>query len=373
MATMMIPTTMQLMILLLGQLAAPGAPGTIDSPVGSGAKGASGDGGPAASARLDQPFDVAFDRAGNLFFSDTNNHKIRRVDARTGAISTVAGSGKKGFAGDGGPATACAMDEPYGLAIDADGTIYFADRLNARVRKIDAKSGMISTVAGGAGKTFSGDGGLASESGLVEPNGVALDGKGRLLIADVADHRIRAVDLATGRISTFAGDGKGRHAGDGGPAAKCSIFGARAVEVGPDGTVWILERQGNTLRSIDPATGIITRRAGTGKKGATGDGGPSLEATMNGPKELCLDARGRVLIVDTENQTIRRFDPSSGTITTVAGNGKRGGKGDGGPATAAELDRPHGVAVGSDGAIWIGDTNNHRLRRVAPEAADRSE
>ena len=170
----------------------------------------------------------------------------------------------------------------------------------------------------------------------------------------------------TGTIATFAGTGQGKHAGDGGPATAASIAGARAVEVAPDGTVLILERQGNTLRAVDPTTGTITTRAGTGAKGYSGDGGPATAATFNGPKELAVDAAGNVFIVDTENHAIRRIDAQTGTISTVAGSGRRGGQGDGGPATSAELDRPHGVAVAPDGALYIGDTDESpRAPRLA--------
>ncbi len=156
------------------------------------------------------------------------------------------------------------------------------------------------------------------------------------------------------------------HDGDGGPADQASIWGARAVDVGPDGSVYILEREGNRLRVVNPKTGIITTLAGTGTKGYTGDGGPALTATFNGPKELAVDSKGNIWIVDTENHVIRRIDVLTRTIQTVAGNGQPGGDGDGGPATRARLNRPHGVAVGPDGSCWIADTNNHRVRLVEP-------
>ncbi|HEY2158958.1 MAG TPA: hypothetical protein VGH33_25230 [Isosphaeraceae bacterium] len=339
-------------------------PRSGENVAGTGRAGDSGDGGPAQSAGLNQPFDVAYDAKGNLFLSDTGNHRVRRIDLRSGTITTVAGTGKKGFGGDGGPATDALLDEPYGLAVDERGNLYFADRLNRRIRTIDAETGRIRTVAGDGSKAFSGDGGPAIAAGLVEPNGVALDGKGRLYIADVADHRVRVVDLGTGKIATFAGDGRGRHSGDEGPAASASIHGARAVEVGPDGTVWILERQGNTLRAVDPKTGVITTRAGTGRTGYSGDGGPAVECRFNGPKELCLDRAGNIYVVDTENHAIRRIDAATGRITTVAGDGHRPAPGAEQPATADRLDRPHGVVVAADGSIVIGDTGNHRIRKV---------
>jgi DNA-binding beta-propeller fold protein YncE len=339
----------------------------ITTAVGTGQAGYSGDGGPAAKARLNMPFDVAFDAAGNLYLSDTFNHCVRRVDAKTGVITTVAGDGTKGFSGDGGPATSARMDEPYGIVLDKAGNLFIADRLNRRVRRVDGATGLISTVAGDGSKAFSGDGGPAPRAGLVEPNGVALDPEGRrLFIADVADHRIRVVDLSTEMIDTFAGTGQGRHSGDGGPARRAGIAGARAVEVGPDGTVYVLERQGNSLRAVDPKTGHIATIAGTGAKGSSGDGGLAKDATFNGPKELTLDRIGNILIVDTENHLIRKIDIGSGTLTMVAGSRRQGGDGDGGPATAGRLARPHGVAVGPDGAIFIGDTENHRIRKVGP-------
>jgi DNA-binding beta-propeller fold protein YncE len=340
----------------------------ITTEAGTGRQGYGGDGGPATSALLNQPFDVAFDSRGDLYFSDTFNHRIRKVEGRTGVIRSVAGSGKPGFSGDGGPATDAMMNEPYGVVLDNQGNLYFADRLNRRVRKVDAGTSLISTIAGTGQAESSGDGGPANRAALVEPNGVALDPSGHhLYIADVAAHRIRTVDLATGRMSTFAGTGRARHDGDGGTAARASIWGARAVDVGSDGTVYILEREGNSLRAVDPASRVITTIAGTGSKGYSGDGGPATQAGFNGPKELAVDRRGQVWVVDTENHAIRVVDPVSRMIPTVAGSGKPGGDGDGGAARTARLDRPHGVAVGPDGSIWIADTNNHRLRKVTIE------
>jgi DNA-binding beta-propeller fold protein YncE len=339
----------------------------ITTAAGTGQTGDSGDGGPAVSARLNMPFDMAFDFQGHLFFSDTFNHRIRRIDRTTGTITTVAGTGHAGFSGDGGAAVQAQFNEPYGVVVDRNGNLFVADRLNRRIRRIDGRTRMITTVAGNGTKVYSGDGGPGPEAGLVEPNGVALSRDGKMLfIADVAGNRIRMLDLAGGRISTFAGTGRNRHDGDGGRAALASIAGARAVDVGPDGSVFILEREGNSLRVVSVDNGTITTIAGSGVKGYTGDGGPAQSATFNGPKELAVDSAGNIWIVDTENHAIRFIEASAKQIWTVAGTGKAGGDGDGGPAIKARLDRPHGVAIGPDGSCWIADTNNHRLRRVVP-------
>ncbi len=340
-------------------------PNIITTAVGTGEKGFAGDGGPAEQALLNGPFDVCFDGAGNLYFSDTFNNRIRRVDAASGVITTVAGTGDKGYSGDGGPATKAAFDEPYGIVIDRTGNLYIADRLNRRVRRIDAASGVITTLAGTGEAKYGGDGGLSAAAGLAEPNGLAFGPNEKLLyITDVADNRVRVVDLAAGTIATFAGTGAAEHSGDGGPATRAGTFGARAVKVAADGTVYILERQGSSLRAVDPKTGIITTIAGTTARGYSGDGGPALSAVFDAPKEMAIDRDGSLLIVDTENHAIRRIDHRTQIITNLAG-GRQGGAGDGGAAEAAGLDRPHGAVVGPDGAIYIGDTNNHRVRKVA--------
>jgi DNA-binding beta-propeller fold protein YncE len=336
----------------------------ITTAVGTGEPGFAGDGGPAQRALLNGPFDVAFDTGGNLYFSDTFNHRIRRVDARTGIITTCAGSGERGYAGDGGPAIGAQLNEPYGIAVDRAANVYIADRHNHSVRRVDSSSGAITTFAGNGAAGSGGDGGPASRAGMVEPNGLALDpAQRRLFIADVADHRVRVVDLATSTISTFAGTGEAQHSGDGGPAAAAGVFGARAVKVAADGTVYILERQGSTLRAVDPGTGIITVLAGTGARGYGGDGGLAKDAVFDAPKEFTLDPDGDILIVDTENHAIRRIYAATGMVQTIAG-GRKSGEGDGGPAQAAGLGRPHGAVVGPDGSIYIGDTENHRIRRL---------
>jgi DNA-binding beta-propeller fold protein YncE len=338
----------------------------ISTVAGTGAKGYAGDGGAATQALLNNPFDLAFDPAGNLCFSDTYNHCIRRIDARSGIITTIAGSGERGFSGDGGPATRAQMDQPYGIVIDRSGNIYIADRLNGRVRRVDGASGVITTLAGDGSGKYSGDGGPADRAGLAEPNGLALDREHRrLFVADVADNRVRVVDLASGIITTFAGTGKAAHAGDGGSAASADVFGARAVALAPDDSLYVLERQGSSLRRV--RDGIIETVAGTGARAYGGDGHDARHAVFNAPKEMAVDPSGNVFIVDTENHAIRLIDERTWIVTTIAGNGEAGPGGDGGPATAASLARPHGALVGPDGAVYIGDSENHRVRKLVQQ------
>jgi DNA-binding beta-propeller fold protein YncE len=313
----------------------------ISTVAGTGAQGYAGDDGPAMQALLNNPFDLAFDPGGSLCFSDTFNHCVRRIDARTGVISTIAGTGERGFAGDDGPATRAQMNEPYGIVIDRAGNFYVADRLNGRVRRIDAATGIITTLA---------------DDGLKEPNGLALDrDHRRLFIADVADHRVRVVDLGSGVMTSFAGTGNGRHAGDGGPATSADIFGARAVALAPDDALYILERQGSSLRRV--RDGIIETVAGTGARGYAGDNHDARHAVFNAPKELAVDPVGNVFIVDTENHAIRLIDAQSWIVTTIAGNGEPG-----------PLARPHGAVVGPDGAVYLGDSENHRVRKLVCQA-----
>jgi streptogramin lyase len=330
----------------------------IGTAAGTGEQGRGGDGGPAIAAKLNNPFDLAFDPDGNLNFSDTFNHRLCAVDARSGVIRTIAGTGERGFSGDGGPATAAMLNEPYGVVVDTDGNIFFADRMNRRVRKVDTK-GAISTVAGDGSGKYSGDGGPAAVAGLGEPNGLALK-DGKLYIADVADHRVRVVDLNTGTIATFAGTGDARHDGDGEPAVKAGIFGARAVAFAPDGSLYVMERQGSCIRRIED--GIIYTVAGTGARGYAGDGGNAREAVFNAPKEMAVAPNGDIFVVDTENHAIRMIDAATWTIRTIAGNGAAGPGGDGGPAELAGLARPHGAVVAPNGAVYVGDSENHRVR-----------
>jgi DNA-binding beta-propeller fold protein YncE len=338
--------------------------------VGTGDLSYTGDGGVARDAGLNQPFDVALDKQGNLYFSEADNHCVRRVEGHSGIITTVAGTGQAGYSGDGGPATQAQLNSPYGIALDAANNLYIVDRLNACIRMVEAATGVMCTIAGTGQAGYGGDGGPALQAQMQEPNDIVLDGKGHAFIADVRDHRVRVVNLASGIITTFAGTGEGGSGGDGGPASHAALLGPRALALGPMGDLYICLRNDHKVRQVEMRTGIIRTVAGTGERGYTGDHGPALRATFNGPKEIAVDGQNNIMLVDTENHCIRRIESASGLVTTVVGTGQAGGSGDGGPATAATLRRPHGACLDEVGNIYIGDSENHRVRFMSTLGED---
>ncbi len=336
--------------------------GKIQTVVGTGEEGYSGDGGPALEATIGEAYGCSFDINGNLYICDGRTHTIRRIDKFTQVITTVAGTGEAGYSGDGGPATEATMDNIYSLTVDANGDIYIVDRFNAAVRKIDAATGIITTVAGTGEQGYGGDGGPGPQAQMREPNDCWLDGKGGLLIVDIQDQRVRRLDLNTGIINTFAGDGEKRRTGDGKPATEASLMGPRAVCMDTKGNTYIAEREGNGVRKVD-ANGVMSTFAGTGEPGYTGDGGPALTATWGAPKAMRCDNHDDLVVVDTENNAVRRIDVKTGIVTTIAG-GHQGGDGDGGDATDAGLERPHGLGIDRQGNLFIADGINHRVRVV---------
>ena len=275
-------------------------------------------------------------------------------------ISTVAGSGRKGYAGDGGPALEADLNEPYEIRFAANGDTYFVEMRNNIVRQVDAATGTISTVAGTGEAGYSGDGGPAVEAQLHDPHSIELDGQGSLYIADIGNHRVRRVDLTTGLISTFAGTGEQAPTPDGAPLVGTPLNGPRAIAFDRDGDMFLALREGNAVYRIAMKEKTLHHIAGTGEKGYTGDGGPAKQALLSGPKGISVGPEG-IYIADTESHTIRRIDLTSGVIETVAGDGSRHDGPDGDPL-ACGLARPHGVFVGADGAVYIGDSENHRVR-----------
>jgi DNA-binding beta-propeller fold protein YncE len=325
--------------------------------------GSGGDGSAAIESQLKTPFAVGFDRAGNLYFAEMEGQRVGKVDAK-GILATVAGTGKKGAGGDGGSARKAEFNGMHHLVVTPAGDLLLADTWNNRVRKIDGKTGRIMTLVGTGEKGFSGDGGPADKAQFGGIYCLALDPKGeRLYLADLDNRRIRMVDLKTNVVTTVAGNGKKGVPEEGAEAVKAPLVDPRAVAVDGKGNVYILERSGNALRAVD-AEGKIRTMAGSGKTGASGDGGPARLATFNGPKHLCVDLNGNVLIADTENHLIRKYIVSEDKIVRVAGTGKKGKAGLGGPPEKVELNQPHGVYVHPSGSIYIADSSNHRILKI---------
>ncbi len=319
----------------------------------------------ATRAKLNGPFGVAFDAAGTLYFVEMPGNRVRKIGA-DGIVTPVAGTGHKGFSGDGGPAVSAELDGPHSLAVMRNGDILIADTWNNRVRKVDAHTGRITTIIGTGHKGFSGDGGPAERADFGAIYCLALDeDAGTLDLADLDNGRIRRVDLKTGTVSTIAGNGRNGVPADGAVAKDSPLVDPRAVAVDGRGNVYILERSGHALRVVD-RSGKIRTLAGDGKKGDSGDGGDARSARLNGPKHLCVDPEGNVLIADTENHRIRVYRPADGTIRTIVGMGHKGTGGLDGPADHAELAQPHGVTIGPGGILYVSDSSNNRILKIAP-------
>lgn len=323
-----------------------------------------GNGIKATEARLNSPFGVDFDKAGNLYFVELNGHRFGRIDRR-GVFNLVGGTGTKGDTGDGGPALKARFNGIHNLAITPNDDIFVADTWNSRIRKIDALTQRVSTVAGTGERGFSGDGGPAAQAKFGNIYCASLDPKAEsLYLADLDNRRIRAVNLTTGIVRTIAGNGEKGVPQDGADAVSAPLVDPRAVAVDASGNVYILERGGNALRVVN-REGKIRTVVGTGAKGASGDGGDARMATLNGPKHLCVDLEGNVIIADSDNHLIRKYLPHEGRILRIAGNGKKGTNGLNGPPVEAELNQPHGVYVHRDGTLYISDSSNDRILKIA--------
>ncbi|QDU80379.1 Serine/threonine-protein kinase PknD [Polystyrenella longa] len=338
---------------------------TIETIAGTGESGVVPVTGRAVEVPIGNPFGVELGPDGALYICEVDHHRVRRLDLETGQLTTFAGTGRKGYAGDGGPATTALLNEPYEVRFDTNGNMYFVEMQNHLVRRVDRQTGIISTVAGCGEEGYGGDGGPALEAKMKRPHSIGLDEQGKLYIADIGNHRIRVVDLKTGTINSLAGNGAKSLPVDGDVVRGKPMLGPRALTV-EGRTLWIALREGHSVWKLDLDSEVIQHVAGTGKKGFSGDGGPALQATFNGPKGIAVGPKGNIFVVDTENQVIRNIDRETGTLTTVAGRGPkwRGPEGDRGPATSASMNRPHGICVGPDGTIYIGDSENHRVRRV---------
>lgn len=368
-------------------IAATPTPPVITTKAGTGVKGYGGDGGPATSAKLDAPTGVVEDSAGDIYFADTANNRIRRVTP-AGVITTVAGTGVPGYSGDGGPATSAKLHAPAGVALDTSGDLFIADSGNNRIRKVSS-GGIITTIAGNGGLLCGLLGTLLSQilivgpalnatlciaqsllsallpglfpPGLAAPIGLAVDGAGNVYVADAGNNVVRKID-PRGTISVYAGTGVAGSKGDGGPAKKAQLSVPTGVSLDALGDLYISDSGNNKVRKVAPS-GIITTFAGTGAAGYGGDGSAATSAKLFFPSGVGTDAMGDVFVTDTINCRIREVN-TQGLISTYAGTGICGYAGDGGPATAAELKDPVGSLAVDANNVFLGDTLNNRVRQI---------
>jgi streptogramin lyase len=311
-----------------------------------------------------EPYGIAKGPDGALYICEIATHVVRRLDEATGKITVVAGNGTKGYSGDGGPATAAALNEPYEVRFDVNGNMFFVEMKNNLVRRVDARSGIISTIAGTGAAGFSGDGGPATKAKLSRPHSITLDNQGNLYICDIGNHRVRIVNLESGIIDTFGGTGARKPTSDGAPLKGTPLNGPRALDFDGKHSLYLALREGNEVYRIDLQKKTLHHLAGTGKKGFTGNGGPAKLATLSGPKGIAIGPNGDVYLADTESHSIRVIRAATGTLHVLLGDGQRGDGPDGDPLKCRTA-RPHGVFVDRSGNVYIGDSEAHRVRRLA--------
>jgi sugar lactone lactonase YvrE len=349
------------MLAITALLAAHAMALSVTTLIGTGAAGYS-------DTQVNNPYGMTIGPDGALYFCDLDNQRIRRLDLATKRVTTIAGNGQKAYRGDGGPAIEASLAAPHELVFDAKGDLYVAERDNHVIRKIDMKSGMISTVAGTGMAGFAGDGGPGAKAQLRQPHSVIRDRDGSLLICDIGNHRIRRLHLDTGIIETYAGTGEGKLTPDGAPVNGTSLNGPRTLAAAPNGDLYLALREGNAIYRIDAKTQTLHRIAGTGETGYTGDNGPALNAKFGGalaraagPKGLAYTPEA-LYVADTESHAIRRIDLKTGIISTLLGTGELGD----GPETnplACKLNRPHGVMF-ANGILYVADSEAHRIRMI---------
>lgn len=306
---------------------------------------------PAQEIDLGNPFGIET-RGEEIWITSVDDHSIYHGSIKDQTLRRIVGNGSQGYSGDGAAALSAEMNWPHEVRVDDEGNLYIADTRNHAIRMVDHETGVISTLAGNGKEGFAGDDQSAGKAQFKQPHSIALDGDGRLYVADTLNHRLRCIDLNTGVVSTVCGNGKRKLPVDGSPAIECSLFGPRAIVIDDD-SIWIALREGNSIWRIDRATEKIHHVAGSGKKGYTGDRGPLLEATFAGPKGLAIDSMGRLLVVDTENHALRIADLQANVVST-----RLGGR------TADQnvpMDRPHGISFSNAAGTFIADSQNHRV------------
>lgn len=388
---------------------------TIRTLAGSGEPGYAGDGGPATQAALNEPKGLAIDGRGHVFIADSENHVIRKVDTATGVITTVVGapgddhggppvqpemerqpdedpfaetsqaathkytqqadlSGtvrylingaavQKRFGGDGGPATQARLNFPTAVAVDEEGTLFIADTMNHRVRRVDAMTGIITTLAGTGQARFSGDGGPADQAALNEPAALALDGEGRLFIADQSNNRVRVVDLSTGLMTTFAGTGSATYDGDEAPATSASLAGPSGLHL-RDGMLYISDTFSNRIRAVNLSTHVISTIAGDGGEYRFQSPAEPPSTSLSRPTGVVMLPEG-LYVTDSDSHLIRWWDPTTKVIIRIAGSGVASYTEDEGSALKAALSYPFGIVADQEGTLLVADTFNHRIRRLS--------
>jgi len=334
----------------------------IETFAGNGTQGFHGDGGLASEAQLDNPFGVVRGPDGCIWFCEYTGQRIRRV-RHDGKIETMAGNGSKGYDGDGGSALNASFNLPHEIRFDKAGHLYVVDMMNHAVRKIDAITGTISTIAGNGQMGYSGDGGLASAAQFNKPHSIQFGPDGQLYVCDIGNHVIRRIDMATNQIETIAGTGKPGPTPDGSPISDTPLNGPRSIDFDIQGHLWLATREGNQVFKLDLKAGLIEHKAGTGKSGFHGNGGPAKEASLKGPKGIAIDKAGNVWLADTESHSVRMINATTGNLELVAGTGNIGHGPDGDPLKCS-LARLHGIFVDSDGSIFIGDSESHKIRVI---------
>lgn len=338
----------------------------IEDIAGNGQAGSQGDGGLATQAQLDNPFGVIRGPDGAIWFCEYSGQRVRRI-ATDGLIETVVGTGQKGYTGDNGPALQATLNLPHEIRFDSKGDLYIVDMQNHAVRKVDRETKTITTIAGNGTAGYSGDGGPAKEAQFKQPHSIQFGPNGDLYICDIGNHVIRRIDRESQTISTFAGTGLPGPTPDGSPLVGTPLKGPRSIEFDRNGDLWLATREGNQVFRIDMLAGKYIHVAGTGQSGFEGNGGPAKLAKLKGPKGIAIDEQANVWLADTESHSVRMIDAKTGTIQLMAGTGTEGDGPTGAPL-GCKLNRLHGIYADRDGSILIGDSQSHRIRRLYPKS-----
>lgn len=344
---------------------------SISTVAGTGEKGYTGDGGPAAEAKINNPYGVIVGPGGDIVFCDIDNHAIRRISRKKGTIDTLVGSGKKGYSGDGEAPLEAELNQPYEVRFHPSGDLYWVEMPNHIVRKLDARTNQVETVAGTGKSGFSGDGGAAIEATFHRPHSIEFDAEGeRLFICDIGNHRIRVVDLGSGIVDTWCGTGEPKSTEDGaGIGKKTPLKGPRALCRAPDGDLWLALREGNQVFRIDMENEQLFHVAGTGKKGFHAESRPAKESLLSGPKGVAVSPDGNhIYLADTESHTVREIDLTEEppVLNLVAGTGERGDGPDSPDPLDCKMNRLHGVGVDPvNGDLYVGDSEAHKVRKLS--------